>query len=189
MRSPISLVCSLLSLSALATAVAIDLNVSLGHSNVTKGLRVPPEVAQIITDKKLKYARFADTHQWDKFDQVALPECTYEYTDHGELIVDQGFEYSWGSTDEFTSFFSVAFDTLQTIHMTGPGEFTFNGKDCNTVLATFPVIYHSALARGVDTSQGITGMGGGHYYETYVRKGDDWFMSKCTMDRIYEQSE
>ena len=147
---------------------------------------VSPEIAQIITTKKLQYCRFADTHQWEKFNQVALPECTYEYTDHGEVIVDHGFTYSWKSTKAFTSFFSAAFETLQTLHHVGPGEFKF--ISFNEVQAIFPIVYYSGLAKGFNSTQGVTGVGGGHYYETYTRKGSDWLMSKCRMDRIYEQS-
>ncbi|KAI9151304.1 hypothetical protein HJFPF1_08506 [Paramyrothecium foliicola] len=147
---------------------------------------VPPEIAQIITTKKLQYCRFADTHQWANFSQVAFPECTYEYTDHGEIIVDHGFTYSWGSTTEFTDFFSAAFQTLQTMHLVGPGEFTFVSED--EIEAIFPIVYHSALAKTATSTQGVTGTGGGHYYETYKRKGTDWLMFKCRMDRIYEIS-
>ncbi len=147
---------------------------------------VSPEIAQIITTKKLQYCRFADTHEWAKFDKVALPECTYEYSDHGEVLIDQGFKYSWDSTVGFTGFFSVAFETLQTMHLVGPGEFEYTTSDMTEVQAIFPVVYHSALSKTANSTQGVTGTGGGHYYETYKRKGDDWFMSKCRMDRIYE---
>jgi hypothetical protein len=147
---------------------------------------VSPEIAQIITTKKLQYCRFADTHQWEKFAQVAFPECTYEYTDHGVLLVDNGFTYKWNSTAEFTGFFSMAFQTLQTMHLVGPGEFTYLNPD--EVEAIFPVVYHSALAKGAESTKGVTGTGGGHYREIYKRKDDDWLMAKCTMDRIYEVS-
>ncbi|KAK3368461.1 hypothetical protein B0H63DRAFT_488503 [Podospora didyma] len=146
---------------------------------------VSPEIAQIIQTKKLQYARFADTHQWEKFNQVALPECTYSYTDHGKIIVDHGFTYRWSSTKDFTTFFSAAFQTLQTMHHIGPGEFNYTDSSLSEVLAIFPVVYYSALAQGATDTQGVTGTGGGHYYETYRRKGTDWLMSKCTMDRIY----
>ncbi|KAH8903544.1 hypothetical protein BR93DRAFT_931138 [Coniochaeta sp. PMI_546] len=149
---------------------------------------VPPEIAQIITTKKLQYCRFADTHQWDKFDRVALPECTYEYSSHGEILVDQGFKYSWSSTAEFTGFFSVAFETLQTMHLVGPGEFEYTNSNMDEIHAIFPIVYYSALAKTADSTQGVTGTGGGHYFETYKRQGDDWFMLKCRMNRIYEMS-
>jgi hypothetical protein len=150
---------------------------------------VSPEIAQIITTKKLQYCRFADTHQWEKFDQVALPECTYEYSDHGNLIVDHGFQYAWASTAKFTAFFSAAFETLQTMHLVGPGEFGYTKPDMDEIEAIFPVVYHSALAKTATSTQGVTGSGGGHYYEIYKRVGDDWLMSKCRMDRIYEMPD
>jgi hypothetical protein len=146
---------------------------------------VPPEVAQLITKKKLQYCRFADTHQWEKYDQVALPECTYEYRSEGKVFVNAGFTYAWGSTEEFTTFFSVVFETLQTMHLIGPGEFEQISED--EVQAIFPVVYFSALKKGVDSSHGVQGQGGGHYVETYKRKGNDWFMATLKMDRIYEK--
>jgi hypothetical protein len=119
---------------------------------------------------------------------VALPECTYEYTDHGVLLVDHGFRSSWESTNAFTTFFSAAFKTLQTMHLVGPREFSRHTDNTHDeVITIFPVVYRSALAKGVDETLGVTGTWGGHYHETCRRKGDDWLMAKCTMDRIYEQ--
>ena len=150
---------------------------------------VSPEIAQTITTRKLQYCRFADTHQWDMFSQVAFPECTYRYTDHGALIIDHGFKYEWQSTKEFTTFFGAAFETLQTMHHVGPGEFTYTDASLSKVSAIFPIVYHSALAKTANSTQGVTGTGGGHYYETYKRKGTDWLMINCTMDRIYDQPQ
>jgi hypothetical protein len=171
--------------SAVSVVLLALVNVSACILPPLPAMAVPPEIAQIITAKKLQYGRFVDTHQWDKFaSQVAFPECTFEYTDHGKLIVDKGFEYKWATTADFVGFFSVAFETLQTMHHVGPGEFTWLAVD--EVEAIFPIVYHSALAKGANSTQGVTGTGGGHYYETYKRKGTDWFMKKCRMDRIYE---
>ena len=165
----------------------VEARADLSAKSFFKLPAVSPEIAQVITTKKLQYARFADTHQWSSFDQVALPECTFKYTDHGELIVDHGYSYSWNSTKEFTTFFSAAFETLQTIHHIGPGEFNYTDYSLSTVMAIFPIVYHSALASGANDTQGVTGTGGGHYYELYKRKGSDWLMSQCDMDRIYNQ--
>jgi hypothetical protein len=148
---------------------------------------VPPEIAQIITTKKLQYCRFADTQKWERFSEIALPECTFEYWEGGKVIVDQGFTYSWPSTEGFTSFFSGAFKTLQTMHLVSPGEFTYISGD--EIEAIFPVVYHSALAKGAESTHGVTGTGGGHYFERYKLQEDgDWLMASCRMDRIYEQS-
>jgi hypothetical protein len=144
-----------------------------------------PEIVNIITRKKAQYCRFADTNQWHLFDQVALPECTYEYCSNGVVFAKAEFTYAWGSTAEFVGFFSKAFENLQTIHLIGPGEFEKVSPD--EIKAVFGVIYMSGLKPTAAESHGIQGQGGGHYYETYKRKGDDWFMATLRMDRIYEK--
>ncbi|KAK9421562.1 putative Bile acid 7-alpha [Seiridium unicorne] len=146
---------------------------------------VSPEVAAVITRKKLWYCRYADTRQWHLFDKVALPECTFEYQSNGEILVNAGFTYAWSSTEQFTSFFSKAFENLQTLHTVGPGEFEQVSED--QVKAVFTVVYYSALKKGAESSHGVQGTGGGHYFETYRRKGDDWFLETLTMNRIYEK--
>ncbi|KAK6216084.1 hypothetical protein LQW54_003860 [Pestalotiopsis sp. IQ-011] len=152
---------------------------------ISSGWRdVAPEVAMIINRKKNWYCRYADTCQFEKFDQIALPECTYEYQSDGAVITQSGFTYRWGSTKDFVDFFAKAFETLQTIHMVGPGDFEQISDD--EVRATFTVIYHSGLAKGVSESYGVQGTGGGHYCETWKRKGSDWFMAELRMNRIYE---
>ncbi|KAH6658091.1 hypothetical protein BKA67DRAFT_557126 [Truncatella angustata] len=146
---------------------------------------VSPEVAQIITKKQLWYCRFADTGKWDQFDKVALPECTFAYHSEGNIFVNHGLTYAWNSTDEFTSFFKVAFEKLQTLHVSGPGEFEYVSED--EVKAVFVAAYYSALKDKSQESHGVQGVGGGHYFQTYKRKGDDWFLSELVFDRIYEQ--
>lgn len=146
---------------------------------------VSPEVAQIITRKKLWYCRYADTGKWESFDKVSLPECTFAYHSEGKVFVNHGFTYAWGSTQEFTSFFSKAFENLQTLHMIGPGEFEYVSED--EVKAVFSVVYYSALKKTADQSHGVQGVGGGHYFDTFKRKGDDWFLAELKMDRIYEK--
>lgn len=167
-------------------AVDASISVDIGVEAAKKLGEVPGDVATIITKKKAQYARFADTHQWEKFNQVALPECTYYYTDHGKLIVENGFTYKWDTTAQFTGFFSEAFKTVQTLHHVGIGEFRWMNAQKTKVEAIFGVYYASALAKGATETIATIGSGGGHYVEEYVKKGNDWLMSKCTMDRIYE---
>lgn len=144
---------------------------------------VSPEVAAIITRKKLWYCRYADTAQWHLFDQVALPECTFEYGSGGKTLVNAGTTYAWGSTEEFTAAFTKLFANLQTIHLVGPGEFEQIGPA--EVKAVFTVVYFSALKNNAAESTGVQGTGGGHYFETYKRKGGDWLLASLKMDRTY----
>lgn len=168
-------------------ATPIEATVDIDMSATQWLPRVSPEIAQIIQEKKLKYARYADTHQWAKFKEVAFDDCTYNYMDHGVVIVDHGNTYAWNSTKGFTDFFSNAFSTLQTMHHIGPGEFNYTDYSLSEVEAIFPIVYHSAIAVGHNSTNGVTGTGGGHYTETYRRKGLDWLMTTCSFNQIYYQ--
>jgi hypothetical protein len=140
-----------------------------------------PEAAEIIRRKKLQYCRFADTNQWQLFDHIILPEATLAFFDsNGSIINEGGVDYSFSSREEFVTFFSKAFKDLQTIHVIGPGELEQTGPD--EVKAVWGVIYH-ASTKGTDG--GTHGTGGGHYHETWRRKGDDWFMQSMRMERVY----
>ncbi|KAH8886026.1 hypothetical protein GQ53DRAFT_750848 [Thozetella sp. PMI_491] len=148
---------------------------------------VSPEVINIITRKKLWYCRYSDTGKWHLFDQVAVPECKFEYHSEGKVLVHAGFTYAWPSREGFTSFFSKAFENLQTMHLLGPGEFDQISQD--EVKAVFPVAYFSALKKTATASHGVQGQGGGYYFETYKRVGDDWLMADLKFERTYEKNE
>ncbi|KAH6609748.1 bile acid 7-alpha [Trichoderma cornu-damae] len=146
---------------------------------------VSPEVITIITRKKLWYCRYTDTKQWHLFDGVAVPECKFQYFSDGKLFVNAGFTYSWGSREEFTTFFTTALASLRTMHLIGPGEFEQVSED--EVKAIFPITYFSALKQTESESHGVQGQGGGYYFETYKKIGDDWLMTDLKMERTYEK--
>lgn len=147
---------------------------------------VSPEVATIITRKKSLYCRASDTHQWDLFDQVALPNAKYEFTEGGKVLIQGGFKCSWDTTAAFVEFFSAPFETMRTMHLIGPGEMEQVSDD--EVKAIFPLAYFSSpKANAAETdARGVQGMGAGHYYETYRRKGDDWFLETSRFDKLYD---
>lgn len=144
---------------------------------------VSPEIVNIITRKKLWYCRYTDTSQWHLFDNVAVHECKFEHLLDGEVYAKDGFTYSWGSREEYISFCSTALTNLQTMHSIGPGEFEQVGED--EVKAVFPVTYFSAQKKTESISHGI--QGGGYYFETYKRVGDDWMLTDSKMERVYEK--
>ena len=148
---------------------------------------VSPEVVNIITKKKQRYCRYTDTNQWHLFTKLALPECTYEFHQNGKLIEHAGLSCKWTNTEGFIGFVRKAAETLQTIHLAGPGDFEQVSDD--EVKAVFPIIYHSALKPGVPKGTSATGERGGYYYETFRRTGDDWLMSHVLLDRTYMKDD
>ncbi|RYP72662.1 hypothetical protein DL769_004404 [Monosporascus sp. CRB-8-3] len=144
-------------------------------------MAVSPEAAAIIQRKKLLYARWADHNQFHLFDQIALPEATFSFWKaDGTLFHEGGVDYSFSSREEFANYVTTIFDKIQAIHLIGPAELEQTSPD--EIKAVFGCIYHSGV-KGSDTEG--HGTGGGHYHETWVRKGDDWFMKDLRFERVY----
>lgn len=144
-------------------------------------MTLPSGAAEIIRRKKLQYCRFADTNQWHEFDKIMLPEATMKFVDSsGSLVVEGGVPFNFSSREEWKTFFSKAFETQQTIHVIGEGEMEQVGPD--EIKAIWGVMYQAGTK---GTTDGIHGTGGGHYHETWKRKGDDWFMATMWMQRLF----
>ncbi|KAJ0121781.1 hypothetical protein J7T55_008948 [Diaporthe amygdali] len=144
-------------------------------------MAVSSEVAEIIRRKMSQYCRLADTRQLHLFDKVALPGATFKYVGaDGSVIHENGVDYIFDNREAFCTFFHNAFETIQVIHSVGPGELEQIGPD--EVKAIFTVIYHAG-PKGTDVKN--HGTGGGHYYGTWRREGDDWFMAALYMQRTY----
>ncbi|RYP08787.1 hypothetical protein DL764_001698 [Monosporascus ibericus] len=144
-------------------------------------MAVSPEAAAIIQRKKLQYCRWADHNQFHLFDQIALPEATFSFWKaDGTIYHEFGVDYSFRSREEFINHFTTAFKSLQSYHMITPAEFEQTSPD--EINAIFGCIYHAGI-KGSDTEG--HGTGGGHYHETWVRKGGDWFMKDLKFERIY----
>lgn len=141
---------------------------------------VSPEVALAINRKKLRYARYADTKQWDLFEkEVARPETQYDYqgTD-GQSIAISGVSCKFAGTKQFRAFFEPAFASLQTLHTVGPGEFTKAAEDededrddeVRAIFAFQDQLFAPPFGRLAALR------GGGFYYETWRRVDGDWFL-------------
>jgi hypothetical protein len=148
-----------------------------------------PATAERIRYKKSQYTRFADSKQWARFDTIFVPDATMTFVGADGNVVstpDGATPYSWRSRESWVAFFEKAFADLQVIHLVGPGELDQVGPD--EVRAVFTVMYHSGPIG--DTGQG-NGQphetGGGHYHETWVRRGDDWFCKDLWMQRLYHR--
>jgi hypothetical protein len=145
----------------------------------------PPDVAERIRYKKSQYTRFADSKQWHRFDTIFVPDATFCFVDQDGKVVstpDGTTSYSWQSLESWAAFFDNAFTNLQVIHHIGPGELEQVGPD--EVKAVFTVLYHAG-PKGYGNDPHETG--GGHYHETWVRKGDDWFCKDLWMQRLYHR--
>lgn len=147
---------------------------------------VSAEVAHTIRHKKAQYAHFADNHQWDRLDTVILADAKLNFYDENEeFVVTQDAEktpYSFKSLAEFQAFFSKQLAPMQVIHVTGPGEMETTDRE-DEVKAVFSVVFHSATK---GTQGGVHGTGGGHYYETWKRVGDDdWRIKDMWFKRIF----
>ncbi|KAI1501954.1 hypothetical protein F5X99DRAFT_380966 [Biscogniauxia marginata] len=145
---------------------------------------VTPEVAVALNRKKARYARYADTKQWDKFeDEVALPDAQYDYQDvDGKTLNIGGRTTKFESTKVFTAFFRPFFAKLQTLHNVGPGDFTQTADD--EVEAVF-AFEDQLLAPPFGSWAEIRG--GGFYYETWKRVDGDWFLKDLRMQRTYQK--
>lgn len=154
----------------------------------------PPEVAERIRHKKAQYTRFADSKQWERFDSIFVEDATYEFVDAGGELIrtpDGAVAYQWRSRESWVAFFRAAFADLQVIHLVGAGELE-QGATEDEVRAVFSVLYHAGpKAKGGDAADRGPGpheTGGGHYYETWVRRDGDWFCKELRMQRLYHRA-
>lgn len=142
----------------------------------------PIDVAERIRSKKARSMRFADTKQWSSFDTIFLPDATFRFVDaEGEIVTTpDGMQFSWDSLAAWAGVFEQALAGVQSTHIIGLGELELVGPD--EVEAVFPMTIHSGPKEG---GEGPHQIAGGYYYETWVRKGEDWFCKKMKCQRMY----
>ncbi|KAH9907405.1 hypothetical protein F4778DRAFT_721802 [Xylariomycetidae sp. FL2044] len=152
--------------------------------------RVSPEVCDIIRAKMHRYCRSVDSKQWDLFNTVAFPDATFAYRNpDGSFVTaalegqDKSVPYDFKSREELLNFFKKTFSVLNTMHMVDSGDFEQVSED--EVKAVFVIMY---MAGPNGVMPGLShGSGGGHYYETWKRVGDDWMMSKLEFVVLYQK--
>ncbi|KAF4466199.1 hypothetical protein FALBO_6936, partial [Fusarium albosuccineum] len=104
-------------------------------------MAVSPEAASIIQRKKAQYCRFADTHQWDRFDTIMLPNAKFSFHDPDGSVIKKGdMEYSWSSTKDWAAFFKNENKEMQAIHIVGPAEMEQVSPD--EIKSIWAVVYH-----------------------------------------------
>ena len=147
-------------------------------------MSIPPEVTEIITRKKSQYGRYIDTKQWDKFDQVALPDAELSFFDSDGSILKAGnTAFAFPSSKAFTDFFNKFFSNAQTLHMFGPGE--MQRKAIDEVDAVWGMEDQIILQH---TAGLIEIRGGGYYHETWKMKNGDWFLKSLRLERTYQKA-
>lgn len=147
-------------------------------------MSIPVEIAEIIIRKKSQYGRYIDTKQWDKFDQVALPDAEFLFLDTDGSILNAGkTSFEFRSSKAFTSFFSNFFAEAQTLHMFGPGEFQLKAID--EVGAIWGMEDQIILKHAVGS---VEIRGGGYYHETWKMRNGDWFLNSLRLERTYQKT-
>lgn len=146
-------------------------------------MSIPPhDLVQRVTNRKAQYARFADTKQWDKFVELGLPDARYSYLDSsGNPVALEGKPAVFDSPKSCAAFFGPFFRKQQTLHNISLAEITQTGPDEVEVIWAF----EDQLIRN-NTFWTCRLRGGGHYYETWRKKGDDWFIADLRMQRTYQ---
>ncbi|KAL8372323.1 hypothetical protein RB595_001898 [Gaeumannomyces hyphopodioides] len=146
-------------------------------------MSIPPhDVVQRVTNRKAQYARFADTKQWDKFAELGLPDATYSYQDDsGSVLALQGKRAAFDNPKSCAAFFGAFFRKQQSLHNISLAEITQTGPDEVEVIWGF----EDQLIRNY-TFWACRMRGGGHYYEVWRKKGDEWFIADLRMQRTYQ---
>ncbi|KAL8339637.1 hypothetical protein RB601_005970 [Gaeumannomyces tritici] len=148
-------------------------------------MSIPPhDVVQRVTNRKAQYARFADTKQWDKFAGLGLPDARYSYQDSsGDVVALQGRRAAFDNPGSCAAFFGAFFRKQQSLHNISLAEMTQTGPDEVEVIWAF----EDQLIRNY-TFWTCRMRGGGHYYEVWRKKGDEWFIADLRMQRTYQMA-
>ena len=142
------------------------------------------QVAETISRKKSQYGRYIDTKQWDKFDQVALPDAELAFFDSdGSILMVGKSALAFSSSEAFTKFFSNFFANAQTLHMFGPGELEQMAAD------EVKAIWGMEDQIIIKSTAGLVELrGGGYYHETWKMKDGDWFLKSLRLERMYTKT-
>ena len=145
---------------------------------------VTPEVALAIQTQKQRYARYADTKQWKKFEEeVLLPDGKFLFLDIDGTPLKVGTTvFQWSSTKPFVQFFEGFFSKAHTLHNIAPGDFEQVKPD--EVEAIFAMEDQILM----DPFQSIAQIrGGGFYYETWKLVDGEWYIKNLRLERSYQK--
>ena len=138
---------------------------------------VPLEVANIIRQKKHKYGILVDGHRFDEMASVILPNAQMIFLDPSGQPTKLGKRTTaYDSLEAYCTGIGKLTADGQTHHIFGYGDLEMTGP--NEVTAVFSMRDTFVMGGGLIWSDGC-----GHYYETWTREGDDWFMASLRLQR------
>lgn len=147
-------------------------------------MEVDPAVAVAISKRKSQYGRFADTKQWSRFHEFALPDAHYRFYDTNRRLLQAGNQQlDFPSTDALVAYYTKFMAPAQTLHMFGPGDFEQIGPDEVKVIWA---LEDQVIVRG--TGGLLELRGGGFYHEIWLRKDGQWFLKTLDMYRTYQKT-
>jgi hypothetical protein len=153
---------------------------AMSQTNPTK---LPPaEVALAITRKKALYGRWADTKQWHRYHEIALPDATFRYFNQdGSIIRIKNRPADMASPDAFAAYFGSFFRTKESLHNFGLGDMEMVGPgEVRAVWALEDMIFWTWVPLQLAWLRG-----GGYYHETWVEREGEWWLKRLDMHRTY----
>lgn len=147
---------------------------------------VTPEVALAITNQKARYARYADTKQWDKMaDAVLLKDVNLRYCDaDGRPLMVGGRALVFDSAETFAQLYKRMFAGVDSQHNISPGDFE-PGEREDEVRAVFGIedqVTSKMLGSWAELR------GGGYYHETWKLVDGQWYIKDLELRRTYQNA-
>lgn len=145
--------------------------------------QVSPEVAVAITRRKARYARYADTKQWDKFEALNLPTAAYAFLDNtGKPLAVGSKALVFESPKPVADYFRKFFAAQDTMHNIGPGDFEQVAPGEVKAVWGFE---DQIISKHLGSWAKIRG--GGYYYETWRLVDGEWYIADLRMERRYQE--
>lgn len=147
---------------------------------------VSPEVALAISTQKARYARLADTKQWDEMAAtVFLPDVKLRYCDaNGNPLMVGSRALVFDSADTFAQLYKRMFAGVNSQHNIAPGEFESGERD-GEIRAVFGIedqVTSKALGSWAELR------GGGYYHETWRLVDGQWYIKDLELRRTYQNA-
>jgi hypothetical protein len=133
------------------------------------------ETAERIRLKKAQYCRFVDTKQWESFRRLALPHAKFIF--YG---VDGKILHEFSSTEDLLVPTVRLLEGARTSHRVCNSELSWVSE--RKVCAIWAMEDYLVFP-AQNGNPGSAMRGYGHYYETWEKHGDDWFLAKLELHR------
>lgn len=147
---------------------------------------ITPEVALAISNQKARYARLADTKQWDTMaTAVFLPNVRLRYCNaNGQPLMVGSRALVFDSASTFAQLYKRMFAGVDSQHNIAPGEFEPGSME-GEVKAIFGI--EDQVTSKVFGSWAEL-RGGGYYHETWRLKDGQWYIQELELRRTYQNA-